>query len=65
MPDKIEPARNISARFYRADLHLHSPLSHDWRNDACNGYSPDPLLNRISRPEDIPWREYCSLAGMR
>jgi len=53
MPDRIEPARNTSARFYRADLHLHSPLSHDWNNEARNGYSPDPLFSRINRPEDI------------
>ena len=53
MPDKIEHARSTSARFYRADLHLHSPLSHDWQNDARSGYEPDPLLNRIINQNDI------------
>ena len=53
MPDKIEPARSSAARFYRADLHLHSPLSYDWKNDARDDFLPDPLLNRLSSPNDI------------
>jgi len=53
MPDKIEQARDSAARFYRADLHLHSPLSHDWKNDARNGCTPDQLLDRLKGPEEI------------
>jgi DNA repair ATPase RecN len=53
MPRQIEEARNTAARFYKADLHLHSPLSFDWNNDKRGGYEPNPLLNRISTPEAI------------
>ena len=53
MPEKIEQARSSASCFYKTDLHLHSPLSHDWKNDARNGYSLNQLLNRISSPNDI------------
>ncbi len=41
MPNIIEKVRSKAARFYRTDLHVHSPMSHDWQNDARNGYTPD------------------------
>lgn len=53
MPSEIENARMTSARFYRVDLHVHSPLSHDWNNDAKEGYTPNPALNRITEVKDI------------
>ena len=53
MPKEIEIVRNNAARFYKVDLHIHSPLSYDWSNDAKEGYTPNPLLNRISGPENI------------
>lgn len=53
MPSEIENARMTSARFYRVDLHVHSPLSHDWNNDAKEGYTPNLALNRINEAKDI------------
>ncbi len=53
MPQEIEIVRSTAAEFYKVDLHMHSPLSHDWKNDAKDGYAPDPLLNRITKPENI------------
>ena len=41
--------RQKSARFYRADFHMHSPFSHDWMNGSGN-----PILDRDT---SLPVRE--------
>ena len=48
MLEIIEKARIKCARYYRTDLHLHSPLSFDWKNDPNN-----TALNRIASHNDI------------
>ena len=53
MANTIDELRSSSARFYKADLHVHSPLSFDWKNDARGDYTPNSLLNRITTPNDI------------
>jgi len=53
MPHEIEDARKSIARFYKVDMHVHSPLSHDWKNDAKESYTPNPALNRITEIKDI------------
>jgi len=53
MPQQIDELRKTAARFFKVDLHLHSPLSFDWKNDSRDGKTPNPLLNRISSPNDI------------
>ena len=50
--------RQKSARFYRADFHMHSPFSHDWMNGSGN-----PILDRDT---SLPVREdkvkaYCEV----
>ena len=54
MIDEVEKIRAKSAKFYKVDLHHHSPLSHDWRNDETPANSPrNPLLDRISSIDSI------------
>lgn len=47
MDISVEKMRSAAAKFYKADFHVHSPLSHDWQNTARPGYAPNNLLNRI------------------
>jgi DNA repair ATPase RecN/precorrin-6B methylase 1 len=53
MQTAIETARLKAAHFCRVDLHMHSPLSHDWKNDASGQYVPLPHLDRIIVQSDI------------
>ncbi len=53
MQNSIESINSKSAKFYKVDLHLHSPLSFDWKNDSTHTYTRNPLLNRIGASDKI------------
>lgn len=54
MFDEIKKIREKSAKFYKADFHIHSPLSYDWKNENRGKYKRNPHLDRISRNEITP-----------
>jgi DNA repair ATPase RecN len=43
----IAKVREKCAKFYKADFHVHSPLSGCWKNEDRDGYKKDPNLDRI------------------
>jgi ABC-type lipoprotein export system ATPase subunit len=45
MLDSIETIRSKCAKYYKVDLHIHSPLSYDWENHSTPTYPRDPLLD--------------------
>jgi ABC-type lipoprotein export system ATPase subunit len=47
MFNSIDVIRSKCAKFYNVDLHIHSPLSFDWKNNSTPAYSPNPLLDEI------------------
>ena len=47
MFNSIDVIRSKCAKFYNVDLHIHSPLSFDWKNNSTPTYSPNPLLDEI------------------
>ncbi|MEN8263874.1 MAG: TrlF family AAA-like ATPase [Nitrospirota bacterium] len=47
MFNNIDVIRSKCAKFYKVDLHIHSPLSFDWKNNSTPTYSPNPLLDEI------------------
>lgn len=49
MFEEIKLLRKKSAKFYKADFHIHSPFSQDWKNDDRDGYIRKPELDRISK----------------
>jgi ABC-type lipoprotein export system ATPase subunit/PHP family Zn ribbon phosphoesterase len=53
MIKEVELAKGKCSRFYRVDLHLHSPLSYDWKNEKTANYDPDVKLNRLTSIKDI------------
>lgn len=53
MIQEINTIRDKAAKFYKVDLHLHSPLSRDWRNDATNTYTVSPYLARLANNAPI------------
>lgn len=53
MIKEVESAKEKCARFYRVDLHLHSPLSSCWKNEKTTNYDPDGKLNKLSSIKDI------------
>ncbi len=51
--DDILEIRKQSAKFHKVDLHLHSPLSKDWKNDSTTTYTSNPFLARFSLKDEI------------
>jgi ABC-type lipoprotein export system ATPase subunit len=45
MFDSIEAIRSKCAKYYKVDLHVHSPLSFDWKNHSTPTYNRNPLLD--------------------
>ncbi len=53
MIEDIKHIRSKSAIFYKADFHLHSPLSPCWKNNTTDTYEADGRFNRISKVDGI------------
>lgn len=53
MIKEIESSREKCTKFYRVDLHLHSPLSQCWESEKTAGGASNNNLPRISSIKDI------------
>ncbi len=45
MFDSVEAIRSKCAKYYKVDLHVHSPLSFDWENHSTPTFTRNPLLD--------------------
>jgi len=70
MFDDIKKIREKSAKFYKADFHVHSPLSPDWKNDDKDKYKRNPHLdriigNKVSAESIKTFCENCKTSGLQ
>ncbi|MHA2039956.1 MAG: hypothetical protein ACW98X_26390, partial [Promethearchaeota archaeon] len=49
MFDSVEAIRSKCAKYYKVDLHVHSPLSFDWENHSTPTFTRNPLLDAAGR----------------
>ena len=57
MLNSIETIRSKCAKFYKVDLHVHSPLSHDWKNYSTPTFTRNSLLDATGEKGKISNRE--------
>ena len=53
MVEDIKQFLSNCAKYCRADLHLHSPLSRDWKNNSTKTYQANTNIDRMSQIGDI------------
>ncbi len=63
MHNSINDIRSKCARFYKVDLHVHSPLSFDWENNSTPTYAANSLLNRLGPKDKISKKQLDAFAN--